>query len=108
MRKGKEGWKRREEKRRETETETDTKFFAVVVRTVPLMVPEPRRSPGRALQPEMVWWASCCFIVQYMYLKLVLETTLPFPPSAERVAQGGKMFCVCGCVCVCVSVCVCL
>lgn len=36
--------------------------------TGPLMVPEASRSPGLTLQPLTVWWASCCFMVQYMYL----------------------------------------
>lgn len=41
---------------------------AVTVPTLtgPLMVPEARRSPGLRLQPLMEWWASCCFMVQYM------------------------------------------
>lgn len=35
--------------------------------TGPLIVPDPRRSPGLRLQPLTVWWASCCEIVQYLY-----------------------------------------
>ena len=34
----------------------------------PEIVPEARRSPGLMLHPVTVWWTSCCFIVQYMYL----------------------------------------
>ena len=34
--------------------------------TGPEMVPEPMRSPGRMLQPETEWCASCCFMVQYL------------------------------------------
>ena len=37
------------------------------------MVPDAMRSPGRALQPVLVWCASCCFIVQYMNLKFDLQ-----------------------------------
>lgn len=52
------------------------------------MVPEPSRSPGHILQPETEWWASCCFIVQYMYLMLELLTVLGPAPSA---AMHGDM-----------------
>lgn len=39
--------------------------------TSPEIVPDPIKSPGLMLQPVIVWWASCCFMVQYMYLKLL-------------------------------------
>lgn len=46
------------------------------------MVPEPQRSPVLIGQPLTLWWASCCFIVQYMYLKLVRLMTLGAACSA--------------------------
>ena len=49
----------------------------------PLIVPDPKRSPGWRLQPVIVWCANCCFMVQYMYLKFDRLTTASFsdPPA---------------------------
>ena len=56
--------------------------------TGPEIVPDARRSPGFMLQPVMVWWASCCFIVQYMYLKLDCATTLELGEPAGLIATS--------------------
>ena len=56
--------------------------------TGPEIVPEARRSPGLMLQPVMVWWASCCFMVQYMYLKLDLDTMLEVVDPAGLIAAS--------------------
>jgi len=54
----------------------------------PEIVPDARRSPGFMLQPVIVWWASCCFIVQYMYLKLDCDTTLEVEEPAGLIATS--------------------
>ena len=34
------------------------------------MVPDANKSPGLVLHPPTVWWASCCFMVQYICYKV--------------------------------------
>ena len=42
--------------------------------TVPEIVPDPSKSPGRILHPVTLWCTSCWRGLQYMYLKLLCET----------------------------------
>ena len=58
--------------------------------TGPLIVPLPSRSPGLRLQPVTVWCASCCVMLQYMYLKLELETTAGAPPAGAMVTCSDR------------------
>ena len=51
------------------------------------MVPVPRRSPGRRLQPPTVWWATIWGSVQYLahtlhHSKILLH---PSPPDVTRM-----------------------
>ena len=56
--------------------------------TGPDIVPDASRSPGLMLQPVMVWWVNCCFMVQYIYLKLDCETMLEVEDPAGLIATS--------------------
>ena len=60
----------------------------------PDTVPEAYRSPGRAVAPFMVTWASCWAMVQYIPAKPVLVTTMGSIPrrciSADRRATSSS------------------
>lgn len=52
--------------------------------TSPDIVPDASKSPGLVLQPVTVWCTNCCFMVQYMCLKLLRQTVLlDAAPSAD-------------------------
>ena len=62
--------------------------------TGPEIVPDARRSPGFMLQPVIVWWASCCFIVQYMCLKFDTATKqiLPFVSLTDYIQKKNQNY----------------
>src|SRR6185437_6415023 len=62
---------------------------------VPLIVPEPIRSPTRVLQPETVWCASCCAMLQYIPRKFVRETTSGGRPAGASDAESSMSY-ACG------------
>ena len=54
---------------------------------VPLIVPEPIRSPTRVLQPDTVWCASCWAMFQYIERKFVREIVVAGLPSGASDAS---------------------
>lgn len=72
---------------------TDQVAVAISIWTLtgPLMVPDARRSPGLRLHPLIEWWASCCFIVQYMCCKREEEA---------KAMKGKPLACLCTRYCI--------
>src|SRR5690606_28679914 len=50
----------------------------------PVIVPLPIMSPLFTLQPFAVWWANCCAIFQYIYLKLLFVIVTGSPSLGVR------------------------
>lgn len=64
------------------------------LRTGPLMVPVPSRSPGLMLHPLIVWCANCCVTVQYLQnlLKNVIrKSNVYLFRERERVFEISQM-----------------
>ena len=56
-------------------------FIEILRLTGPDIVPDANRSPGRILHPFTAWCVNCCFMVQYVFMKFDLHTTLGLAPS---------------------------
>lgn len=50
----------------------------------PEMVPDPKRSPGRKLHPEMVWCAIICGQDQSRFFEQVFVNVCSFPSEAGK------------------------
>ena len=60
----------------------------IVPGSAPEIVPEAKRSPGRAVAPLTVAWASCCGNVQYRPRALVRETIVPFSSTSSSMSSA--------------------
>lgn len=57
--------------------------------SLPEMVPDPKRSPGRRLQPEIEWWATICDHDHSRFLVEVRVMVVSSPSEADASGRGS-------------------
>ena len=57
--------------------------------SVPLIVPDPRRSPTAMGQPPMEWWANICAKENSKFRPLELRRLVVGPPAAVQITESA-------------------